>query len=167
MRLSVCQLDLWNNLHNNMCGGSWSIPDVCWFLHPLLWSNIGEVFHGFFKFSLFSTWWVYVDVVWDISCHVWEQEIQVLLVHSCIHWSAWWYIEYHSEFGQCCAWVHQTSGWVIFHVISQFFQLLSYERCSHEEFLFKRYIHWKLWFLGFNFIFCLCSPIFLNSIFMM
>ena len=48
-----------------------------------------------------------------------------------------------------------------------FFQLLSYERCSHEEFLFKRYIHWKLWFLGFNFIFCLCSPIFLNSIFMM
>ena len=45
------------------------------------------------------------------------------------------------------------------------FWLLSNERCIHKEYIFKWCIHWKGWFLGFYFIFCLCSPIFLNIFF--
>ena len=47
------------------------------------------------------------------------------------------------------------------------FQLFYNERCSHEECLFKICTHWKGWLLEFYFIFCLCSPIFLNNTFMM
>ena len=50
MWLSACQIDLWHDLHNNMCELSLSIPDVCWFLHPLLWSKIGVGFHEFCNF---------------------------------------------------------------------------------------------------------------------
>ena len=43
--------------------------------------------------------------------------------------------------------------------------LLSNERCSHEECIFKGWLHWKWWLLKFYFIFFLCSPIFLNNCF--
>ena len=45
------------------------------------------------------------------------------------------------------------------------FQLFSNEICSHEECLFKRFIHWKGWFLEFCFVLCNFSPILLNDIF--
>ena len=104
-----------------MCGGSWSITGFCWFLHILIWSNIGEGFNEFYKFSFLVTRWVNVYGARDIPCHIWEQGNQVLLVYLCSHWSAWWDIEDHSEFGKWFSWGHRPSYWIILHLIYQFF----------------------------------------------
>ena len=45
MRLIVCQIDLLHDLHHNMYGGSWSIPDFADFCIPyseetLMWKFI-------------------------------------------------------------------------------------------------------------------------------
>ena len=77
---------IWHGLHHNMCEGCWDIPCFCWFLNPLHWSKIVGGFHQFYKYSLLNTLWVHMNGAWHISCHVWEQENQVLLVHSCSHW---------------------------------------------------------------------------------
>ena len=118
--LSVCMRYPLHGLHHNMCEGSWSIPYFYWFIHLLLWSRIYENFIQFYEFYFLITLWVHADGVWDIPFHVLEQERQVLLVHSCIHWVAWWVIEYHRELGLWYAWVHQPSDLGILHVFSQF-----------------------------------------------
>ena len=122
--MSVYQLYICHDRHHNICEGSWNIPHFCWFLHPLIWSNIGGGFHQFYEFDFLSTRWVHVYVTWDIPCHVWYQENHVMLVHSCIHWGTLWYIEGHSNVEQWCTWVYQPSYLVILHVISQFFSAL-------------------------------------------
>ena len=78
---SVCQRYPLHDLHQNMCEGSWSIPYFLWFLHLLLWSNIGGDSLHFHEFSFSVKRWVHGDGAWDIPWHFLEQERQVMLVH--------------------------------------------------------------------------------------
>ena len=44
--------------------------------------------------SFLSTCYVRVGGAWDIPFHIWDQGKQVLLGRSCVHWNAWWYVDF-------------------------------------------------------------------------
>ena len=131
-------------MHHNMCEGSWNISHF--FLHPLLWSNIAEDFYQFYEFSFLITLWFHVDVVWDITCYVWDQEKKVMFVHSCRNWGTFLDIEGHIKFGQWYSRAHQNSDLVILYVVFNLVLLLSNDRCIQEECIFKGFTHrkWQL-----------------------
>ena len=99
-----------HDLHQNMYGGSWIIPDFCWFLYPLIWRNIDVGFNGFciifLVYMMSPSGWYMIS-----PYHIWEQIMQVLLGNSYNHSRTWKVIEDHSLFWQWCERGHHTGDW--------------------------------------------------------
>ena len=77
----------------------------------------------------------------------------IVFLESDVHEATW------------CAWVHQPGDWGNPVWVFKFLKLFSSESCSHEELRFKSCVYWKGRLLKIDFIFCLCSPIFLDGVF--
>ena len=156
---------IWHNMHHNMYGVSWSIPDFCWFLHHLLWRKTDAGFN-FFE-NVLS--WIYDRFMWMVYeiFHAMSKKKEgkfcwIIHVATETHGKAL------NIIARLSSDVHEVTNLVIegsFMWVFNFFQLFYNKRCIHEEYIFKGYVHWEMWLLELYFIFYLCSSILLNNVF--
>ena len=129
-----------------------------------------ETLVGYFMTFVYFISWVYDAFMWVVH-EIFHAMFEIK--ESRFYWQINVSTEVHGEILNIIAsldiYVHDATNPVIESFFMWFLnlsQLISNDMCIHEACLFNIYINWKGWLLEFYLIFCLCSPIFLNHIFM-